>query len=91
MVYVSVSSNAYSKQRVQDDSDQRGESPQDPVVEVITLDVYNNYGADGSRGPFSGIWSRTLRIRITGKDGFEKLDVRIPVSLFLSKDTMLIR
>ncbi|EOY04944.1 Phosphoenolpyruvate carboxylase family protein isoform 1 [Theobroma cacao] len=78
MVYVSVSSNAYSIQRVQDDSEQRGQSPQDPVVEVITPDVYNNYGADGSRGPFSGIWSRTLRIKITGRDGFEKLDVRIP-------------
>ena len=91
MVSVSVSSNAYSKQRVQDDSEQRGQSPQDPVVEVITPDVYNNYDADGSRGPFPGIWSRTLRIRITGRDGFEKLDVRIPVSLFLSKDTMLIR
>ncbi|CAN1833437.1 2,3-dimethylmalate lyase [Linum perenne] len=33
---------------------------------------------DGSRGPFSGIWSRTLRVKITGKDGFERLDVRIP-------------
>ncbi|XVF37812.1 hypothetical protein REPUB_Repub20aG0043000 [Reevesia pubescens] len=73
-----VSSNAYSIQRVQDDSEQRGQSPQDPVVEVITPDVYNNYGADGSRDPFSRIWSRTLRIKITGRDGFEKLDVRIP-------------
>ncbi|KAL1154424.1 hypothetical protein V6Z11_A09G239700 [Gossypium hirsutum] len=33
---------------------------------------------DGSRDPFSGIWSRTLRIKITGRDGFEKLDVRVP-------------
>ncbi|XP_050256285.1 uncharacterized protein LOC126701896 isoform X2 [Quercus robur] len=33
---------------------------------------------DGSRDPFSQIWSRTLRIKITGRDGFEKLDVRIP-------------
>lgn len=82
MVYVSVSSSAYSIQRVQDDSEQRGQSPQDPVVEVITPDVYNNYRADGSRDPFSRIWSRTLRVRITGRDGFEKLDVRIPVSLF---------
>ncbi|XP_057960081.1 uncharacterized protein LOC131152287 isoform X2 [Malania oleifera] len=35
---------------------------------------------DGSRDPFFGIWSRTLRIKITGGDGFEKLDIRIPVS-----------
>ena len=42
--------------------------------------MYDNYGADGSRGPFNGIWSRTLRVKITGRDGLEKLDVRIPVS-----------
>ncbi|CAJ2668813.1 unnamed protein product [Trifolium pratense] len=33
---------------------------------------------DSSRDPFSGIWSRTLRIKITGRDGIEKLDLRIP-------------
>ncbi|KAK7819181.1 uncharacterized protein LOC112034343 [Quercus suber] len=74
-----VSSSRYSiQQRVQDYTEQRGRSPQDPIVEVITPDVYDNYGADGSRDPFSQIWSRTLRIKITGRDGFEKLDVRIP-------------
>ncbi|CAN1833438.1 Carboxyvinyl-carboxyphosphonate phosphorylmutase [Linum perenne] len=74
-----VSSNVYSVQRKdEDDKEQRSESPEEPVVEVITPDVYTPYGADGSRGPFSGIWSRTLRVKITGKDGFERLDVRIP-------------
>ncbi|KAJ8642652.1 hypothetical protein MRB53_004400 [Persea americana] len=62
----------------QDDTRERGERPRDPVVEVITPYVYDNYGADGSRGPFNGIWSRTLRVKITGRDGLEKLDVRIP-------------
>ncbi|CAI8583506.1 unnamed protein product [Vicia faba] len=33
---------------------------------------------DSSGSPFSGIWSRTLRIKITGRDGAEKLDLRIP-------------
>ncbi|CAK8540534.1 unnamed protein product [Lathyrus sativus] len=33
---------------------------------------------DSSGNPFSGIWSRTLRIKITGRDGAEKLDLRIP-------------
>ncbi|GAB4834162.1 hypothetical protein Ancab_032426 [Ancistrocladus abbreviatus] len=33
---------------------------------------------DASRGLLSGIWSRTLRIKITGRDGLERLDVRIP-------------
>ncbi|KAF5942049.1 hypothetical protein HYC85_019691 [Camellia sinensis] len=77
--YLSTSSNAYGiQQGTQEDTDQRDQNPQDPVVEVITPDVYNNYGADGTRDPFSGIWSRTLRVKITGQDGFERLDVRIP-------------
>ena len=83
-----MSSSRYSiQQRVQDYTEQRGRSSQDPIVEVITPDMYNNYGADGSRDPFSQIWSRTLRIKITGRDGFEKLDVRIPVSHLSSLDT----
>ncbi|XP_061989820.1 uncharacterized protein LOC133708375 isoform X2 [Rosa rugosa] len=32
----------------------------------------------GFKDSFSGIWSRKLRIKITGRDGFEKLEVRIP-------------
>lgn len=66
----------------QDDTKKRGRGPDDPIVEVITPYVYNNNGADGSRDPFSQIWSRTLRIKITGRDGFERLDVRIPVSRY---------
>lgn len=42
--------------------------------------MYNEYVADGSGGPFSGIWSKKLRVKITGRDGYEKLDIRIPVS-----------
>lgn len=84
---MSATSNVHGiQQRARDDTDQRNRSPKDPIVEVITPDVYNNYGADGSREPFPGIWSRTLRIRITGRDGFEKLDVRIPVSYVTSSD-----
>jgi hypothetical protein len=83
-----VSSSRYSiEQRAQDDTEQRSQSTQDPVVEVITPDVYNNYRADSSRDPFSQIWSRKLRIKITGRDGFERLDVRIPVSYLSSLDT----
>ncbi|KAM1142805.1 hypothetical protein ACFX1X_032126 [Malus domestica] len=74
-----LTSSVYSLQRTaRDGGEQKDQNPQDPIVEVITPDVYNNYDADGSRGPFSGIWSRTLRVKITGRDGFEKLDVRIP-------------
>lgn len=85
---MSVSSSRYStQQRDQDDTEKRGQSPQDPIVEVMTPYMYSDYGADGSRDPFSRIWSRTLRIKITGGDGFEKLDVRIPVSYLSSLDT----
>lgn len=63
----------------QDGTDQRGQSRQNPIVEVITPEIYNNLTAYSSRGPFSGIWSRTLRIKVTGQDGSEKIDVRIPV------------
>ncbi|XP_027929334.1 uncharacterized protein LOC114185666 isoform X2 [Vigna unguiculata] len=35
-------------------------------------------GGDSSRNPFSGIWSRTIRVKLTSRDGFERLDVRIP-------------
>ncbi|KAL3007743.1 hypothetical protein AAZX31_08G351900 [Glycine max] len=74
------SSNLYSIQRRdQVDTEQTNQSFKDPIVEVITPDdVYNKYGADSSRNPFSGIWSRTLRVKITGRDGFERLDLRIP-------------
>lgn len=75
-----ASSSFGIQQGDEEDTEQRGQSPQEPVVEVITPDVYNSYSADGSRGPFSGIWSRKLRVKITGRDGFERLDVRIPVS-----------
>ncbi|XP_050214206.1 uncharacterized protein LOC126665432 isoform X2 [Mercurialis annua] len=79
MLRPTASSNIYGiQQSTPQDTEQRSQSSQDPVVEVITPDVYSGSGADGSRDPFSGIWSRTLRVKITGKDGFEKLDVRIP-------------
>lgn len=85
-----ASSNIYSIQRTaQDDTEQRAQSPADPVVEVISPDMYNGNGADGSRGPFSGIWSRTLRVKIIGWDGFEKLDIRIPAG-FLEGFTNLV-
>ncbi|XP_065868723.1 uncharacterized protein [Euphorbia lathyris] len=74
-----ASSNVYGLQPISsDDTEQKSQSSEDPVVEVISPDAYGNYRADGSRDPFAGIWSRKLRIKITGRDGFERLDVRIP-------------
>lgn len=67
----SSSSSIYGRERVeQDESEQRV----DPVVEVMIPEVVSNE----SRNPFSRIWSRSLRIKIIGRDGIEKLDVRIP-------------
>ncbi|EFH45549.1 hypothetical protein ARALYDRAFT_913232 [Arabidopsis lyrata subsp. lyrata] len=51
-------SSVCGNQRVaQDDPEQR----EDPIVEVITPEVY-----DEPRNPFSRIWSRSLRIKIMG-------------------------
>ncbi|CAA7050437.1 unnamed protein product [Microthlaspi erraticum] len=67
----SSSGSVYVDERVaQDDSEQREE----PIVEVMTPEVVYSE----SRNPFSTIWSRSLRIKIIGRDGSEKLDVKIP-------------
>lgn len=74
-----VSSKDFTMQeRDEDDKEQRSQSLQEPVVEVFTPEVYSNSGAGSSADPFSGIWSRKLRVKIIGREGTEKLDVRIP-------------
>ncbi|GJW96590.1 pyruvate/phosphoenolpyruvate kinase [Tanacetum coccineum] len=75
-VWQTGSSNPYSIQRSgQDDTEQKGQGPTESIVELLSPD---KYGAGDGNNPFSGIWSRTLRVKIIGRDGFEKLDVRIP-------------
>lgn len=87
---VSASSKDFTMQeRNEDDKEQRSQSLQEPVVEVLTPEVYSNSGAGSSADPFSGIWSRKLRVKIIGRDGSEKLDVRIPVSHTLYANTFL--
>ena len=76
-----MDSSITSLQRRVEDDKEKGQGSQGPAVEVITPEIYRSYDDDGSRGPFSGIWSRRLRVKITGRDGFERLDVRIPVSI----------
>ncbi|CAH2058243.1 unnamed protein product [Thlaspi arvense] len=68
------SSSVYGNQRVAQDVSEKRE---DPVVEVVTPEVVRN-PISSKRNPFSRIWSRSLRIKIIGRDGSEKLDVRIP-------------
>ncbi|KAI5653578.1 hypothetical protein M9H77_30765 [Catharanthus roseus] len=62
--------------------EQEFQTVQDRGVEVFTPEVLDKYVADYSKGAFSGIWSRKLRVKITGGDGFEKLDIRIPLADF---------
>ncbi|KAI4369769.1 hypothetical protein MLD38_018177 [Melastoma candidum] len=77
-----VSSDAYITRKMgQEDTSENSQVVQAPIVEVLNPSTYENYGAGGSRSPFSDLWSRVLRIKITGRDGLEKLDLRIPAGL----------
>ncbi|XP_073146545.1 uncharacterized protein [Henckelia pumila] len=73
--YSSTSSTSHSTQH---DVDKSNQGAYEAVVEVLSPEKFRNFDADGSEGPFSGIWSRKLRVKITGRDGSERLDVRIP-------------
>jgi hypothetical protein len=42
-------------------------------------EVMESLSPDGMRKSFAGMWSRTLRVKITGRDGIVKLNVSIPV------------
>lgn len=59
------------------DAKSRTETPQEPVIDILPQ-LYD-LGSTGGRGPSAGMWSRTLRLRITGRDGVQKIDARIPV------------
>ncbi|KAL8481060.1 hypothetical protein ACS0TY_027551 [Phlomoides rotata] len=76
--YSSTSNSSYSTQRSAQNNPEKKNQTEDPVVEVVTPEILRNYDTFGSKAPFLGIWSRKLRVRITGRDGYEKLDVRIP-------------
>jgi len=43
-------------------------------------DVVESLSPKSMRSTFAGMWSRTLRVKVTGKDGSSKLDIQIPVS-----------
>ncbi|GFP93400.1 2 3-dimethylmalate lyase [Phtheirospermum japonicum] len=76
--YSPRSNSSYIKCSAPDDPEMRNQSTIDPMVEIVIPEIYSNNVAHGSSGPFTGIWSRKLRVKITGRDGFERLDVRIP-------------
>lgn len=82
--YSSTGNSSYNIQwSTQNDPEKRNQRAQNPDVEVVTPELYS------SRGSFSNIWSRKLRVKITGRDGFERLDVRIPAG-FLDGITSLV-
>lgn len=64
-----------SGQKKQEEAGQKDEKITDPVVEAISP-VYNGSGDSSERS--SGIWSRSLRLKITGSNEHEKLNVCIP-------------
>lgn len=55
-----------------------GESRKDGNSSVA--DVVESLRPRSMRSSFAGMWSRTLRVKITDKDGIVKLDISIPVS-----------
>uniref|UniRef100_A0ACD5UCM1 Uncharacterized protein n=1 Tax=Avena sativa TaxID=4498 RepID=A0ACD5UCM1_AVESA len=69
------------------DTESRTEKSQDPIIDILPQ-LYDP-GSTGGRGPSSGMWSRTLRLRITGRDGVQKMDARIPAG-FLEGMTKVI-
>ncbi|BAS89964.1 uncharacterized protein [Oryza sativa Japonica Group] len=69
------------------DAKSRTETPQEPVIDILPQ-LYD-LGSTGGRGPSAGMWSRTLRLRITGRDGVQKIDARIPAG-FLEGMTKVI-
>ncbi|GAA0138917.1 mutase [Lithospermum erythrorhizon] len=62
---------------LRDGTEQNFRSSEDEVVEMIIPEVYAD-GANSSSSSAPGIWSRKLRVKITGRDGYEKLDIKIP-------------
>ncbi|RLM73154.1 2,3-dimethylmalate lyase [Panicum miliaceum] len=69
------------------DSSSTTEKPQEPVIDILPQ-LYD-IGSSSSRGPSTGMWSRTLRLKITGSDGVQKIDARIPAG-FLEGMTRII-
>ncbi|KAL5703086.1 hypothetical protein ACHQM5_028221 [Ranunculus cassubicifolius] len=75
--YSMSSSDIYSIQRMEPgDTEQRDSNQQDPVIEVITPEVY--YPTSSSKGSLPRSMSRILRVKITGRDGSVKLEIKIP-------------
>ncbi|PKA59304.1 Carboxyvinyl-carboxyphosphonate phosphorylmutase, chloroplastic [Apostasia shenzhenica] len=57
---------------------ERAERLSEPVIEVLSPYDYDRYKSGDYNDRLSGIWSRTLRLKVTGSNGLEKLDVRVP-------------
>ncbi|KQJ83440.1 uncharacterized protein LOC100828754 [Brachypodium distachyon] len=58
------------------DTKSRTEKSQEPIIDILPQ-LYD-LGSSGGRDRSSGMWSRTLRLKITGRDGIQKIDARIP-------------
>ncbi|CAM6111240.1 unnamed protein product [Calypogeia fissa] len=70
--------NSIPKGDVVDLYDIQGNAATQEDSVVLNPDILVDDETSSSRGTLSNIWSRTLRIKITGSTGSVKLDVRIP-------------
>ncbi|XP_072969598.1 uncharacterized protein [Typha angustifolia] len=87
--YYVGSNSSYNRRVTQEDSGPQTYRTQEPVVEILPPYTSGNYSSSDSRGPMSGMWSRKLRLKITGRDGIEKLDVRIPAGFLEGLSRMI--
>lgn len=66
---------------IENNTDERTRGQTDSVVVSVSPYLNDENSSNGSNTSLSRILSTTLRIKITGRDGMEKLDIRIPVRL----------
>lgn len=73
-------SRSYEPRTARKDFESRAYRPQEPVVEILPPSLYDGFSSSDPRDQMGGMWSRKLKLKITGRNGLEKLDVSIPVS-----------
>uniref|UniRef100_A0A6V7QWF6 Uncharacterized protein n=1 Tax=Ananas comosus var. bracteatus TaxID=296719 RepID=A0A6V7QWF6_ANACO len=71
-------SRSYEPRTARKDFESRAYRPQEPVVEILPPSLYDGFSSSDPRDQMGGMWSRKLKLKITGRNGLEKLDVSIP-------------
>ncbi|KMZ72362.1 Isocitrate lyase [Zostera marina] len=76
--YSSQGSDFIETSMIENNTDERTRGQTDSVVVSVSPYLNDENSSNGSNTSLSRILSTTLRIKITGRDGMEKLDIRIP-------------